>query len=122
MVEQTYLVTLMDGVKFKTSFVDIALLKKKMDDHRIHAIKLGNKGVVKHNIAFIADASFVTAENASVQLMVANEPLNIVSDNIDSAIVEIIDNINANQWVVVENGLMFNKNAFQHIEEYSPEV
>ncbi len=119
MEEQTYIVALMDGVKFQTTSVDLENIKKLMDDSKIYAIKIGNKGVVKHSIAFIAKSKYFNSLDTTVTLSIANESLYLSSEPAPSMrlIDSIIDDVNANSWILVDDGILFNKSTFQYVEE-----
>lgn len=117
-----YLVGLMDGARFKTSAVNIQELKKQMDSNRVYAVKLGNKGVIKQQIAFVVDAKHQNNLEATVSLTVAGETFGLTAVDVGLAIVTIVDDINNHNWVNVSDSILFNRNAFQYVEEKLAEV
>lgn len=122
MNDKVYLVGLMDGTRFSTSNVDIVELKKQMISNRTYAVKLGNKGVVKQQVAFVTEASTVNNNEANIKLSVAGELFEFKADDVDAGIGELVDDININNWISFQDTILFNRNAFQYVEEKLAEV
>lgn len=110
-------VRLMDGVMFKTSFVDTGALKQLLDSNRIHVVKVGTKGVVKQQVMVVAEEKHINNPDASVIIQLGQEPYGIVTDTPDEFIDKLINDINNNGWVRTDDGLLFNRSAFQYVEK-----
>lgn len=114
-----YLVALNDGVKFKTTDLDLKVIQASLESRNTVAVRLGKKGVQKNIIVIIANEdAIIPEEGKNLCVTVANTNFYFAVDDIDSTIDNIINDVNTNQWVNVLGGLVFNRNAFQFLEEH----
>ncbi len=114
----TFLVALNDGIKFKTTDIDLKVIRVILEARNTVAVRLNRKGIQKHLIGFIADEESTNPDGKNLSVTVANEVFYFSVDDIDVTIESVISDINNKQWIEVAGGLVFNRNAFQYLEEH----
>ncbi|MER2030932.1 MAG: hypothetical protein ABS903_17350 [Solibacillus sp.] len=120
-MEQKYLVSLVDGIRFFTTDVNLSSLNGLMNQNNIFAVKIGGKTFTKQLIGFVARAESIDAANKSVVLKINNELLFGSSDDVDAALTDLTDSLNKKAYVLFD-GVLFNRGLFQYAEPHIEEV
>ena len=115
---KTYLVALNDGVKFKTTNLDLKSIKSDLESRATHAVKMNRKGVKKNLVIHVADENTKNPTDKNLIVTVADEVFYLKVDDIDKAIDSVINDVNTKPWVEIGGELLFEKNAFRYVEEY----
>ncbi|MEK4700353.1 hypothetical protein MKX47_12220 [Solibacillus sp. FSL R7-0668] len=121
-MEQKYLVSLVDGIKFWTTDVNLPELKALMSKNNIFAVKIGNKSFTKHTIGFIAKAKSIEVEDNNVVVKLNNELLYTAVDDTDKVITDLTDSLNKQDWILFNDSILFNRGLFQYAEPYIEET
>ncbi|MGN7478070.1 hypothetical protein ACTHOQ_09445 [Solibacillus silvestris] len=120
-MEQKYLVSLVDGIKFFTTDVNLSTLNGLMNQNKILAVKIGGKTFTKQLIGFVAKAESIETANKNVVLKINNELLFVQSENVDAATTDLTDSLNKKAYVLFD-GVLFNRSLFQYAEPFNEEV
>ncbi|MEK4702001.1 hypothetical protein MKX47_21110 [Solibacillus sp. FSL R7-0668] len=115
-MEQKFLVSLMDGIKFWTTDVNLSTLSGVMNQNNIFAVKIGNKSFQKHTIGFIAKAEAIEEGDNNVVMKLNNELLYTMVDDTDKAITDLTDKLNKKDYVLLNDSILFNRGLFQYAE------
>lgn len=120
-MEQKYLVSLVDGIQFFTTDVNLSTLNGLMNQNNIFAVKIGGKTFTKQLIGFVARAESIEAAGKNVVLKINNEILFGQSENVDTALTDLTDSLNKKAYVLFD-GVLFNRGLFQYAEPHTEKV
>lgn len=117
-MKQKYLVSLMNGVKFWTTDLNLSAIKVLMSKNNIFAVKIGNKSFTKHAIGFIAKANAIGTDGNNIAVKLDNELLYTAADDEDKVITDLTDSLNKQDWILLNDSILFNRGLFQYAEPY----
>lgn len=118
---QEYLVSLVNGIKFKTTGVDLTALEGLMNKNDVFTVELGGKSVLKRLIGFIAKAECINEDNKNVAITLNNELFFTNVTDQSKAIVDLTDVLNKKSYVLFNDDILFYRELFQYAEPHVPE-
>lgn len=120
-MEQKYLVSLVDGIQFITTDINLNTLQGLMGQNNVFAIEIGGKTFSKQLIGYVAKASSIESVNQNIVFKLGQDLLYGNASDSKSAMTNLTDSLNKNAYVLFGD-VLFNRGLFQYAEPYTEEV
>lgn len=120
-MEQKYLVSLVDGIQFFTTDINLNTLQGLMGQNNVFAIEIGGKTFSKQLIGYVAKASSIESANQNIVFKLGRELLYANVTDVKTAMTNLTDSLNKNGYVLFGD-VLFSRGLFQYAEPYSEEI
>lgn len=118
---QEYLVSLVNGIKFKTNDVNLTNLEVLMNKNDVFAVELGGKSVLKRLISFIAKSECAVSADKNIVIDLVNDSFYLNVTDQSKAIIDLTEALNKKAHVLFNGDILFYREIFHHAEPQVPE-
>ncbi|MGE7952170.1 hypothetical protein [Lysinibacillus xylanilyticus] len=93
-------------------------IHEQLSKQQTIAVKIGQKVFSRNTIvAVLTEECADTTLNHNLYISVLNNPLRCTVDDLDKALEKLTEDVNTNNYVLVNDQITFNKQGFQFAEE-----